>query len=93
MREIEEACNIEEGTSVLNKTNLPMKKGDPSISLERQVRIAAGLLVFLGTLTGLTVSTWYFIITLFVGTGLAFSGITNTCGMAVVLTKCPWNRS
>jgi hypothetical protein len=28
----------------------------------------------------------------FIGAGLMFSGITDTCGMAVVLGRMPWNQ-
>ena len=28
----------------------------------------------------------------FVGAGLMFAGITDTCGMAMVLAKMPWNQ-
>jgi hypothetical protein len=38
------------------------------------------------------VSPWFFILSAFVGTGLLFAGLTNTCGMAMMLSKMPWNR-
>jgi hypothetical protein len=28
----------------------------------------------------------------FVGAGLMFAGITDTCGMAMILARMPWNQ-
>ena len=86
-----DAVNVEGGTAAWNDANLPIVKGKQSISIERQVRISAGVLVLIGSLTGLIVSPYFFAIPLFVGAGLLFSGITDTCGMALVLARCPWN--
>ena len=61
------------------------------ISLERQVRIAAGALVALGVVLGHVVTPYFFLLSLFVGCGLMFSGVTDTCGMALVLARAPWN--
>jgi len=66
--------------------------GGNAISIERQVRIAAGLLVFFGVLLGVWVHPGFLAISAFVGAGLAFAGITDTCGMAMMLAKMPWNR-
>ncbi len=63
----------------------------PPISLERQVRIVAGAVTALGALLGLFVHPLYSIIPFFVGGGLVFAGMTDRCGMALVLTKAPWN--
>lgn len=65
--------------------------GHSPISLERQVRIVAGVVTFAGALLGLLVHPLYSIIPLFVGGGLVFAGVTDRCGMALVLTKAPWN--
>lgn len=63
-----------------------------SFSLERQVRIAAGAFAATGSLLGLMVHPLFTIIPLFVGGGLIFAGITDRCGMALILTKAPWNK-
>ena len=62
------------------------------ISLDRLVQITAGSLILLGTLLGAFVSPWCLLLSGFVGAGLAFAGITNTCGMAMLLAKLPYNR-
>ncbi len=62
------------------------------ISLERQVRIAAGALVVLGTLFGLFADRAFFAVPLVIGGGLVFAGITDRCGLALLIAKAPWNR-
>lgn len=62
------------------------------MSIERQVRIGAGSLVVLGILLSWFVSSSWIALSLFVGLGLIFAGVTNTCGMAMVLGKMPWNN-
>lgn len=63
------------------------------IPLERQVRIAAGGFAAVGALLALLVSPIFAIIPLFVGCGLVYAGVTDRCGLALVLTKMPWNKS
>ena len=62
------------------------------MSLERQVRIAAGFLALLGALLGFFVHPNYFGLYAFVGAGLMFAGITDTCGMAMLIARMPWNQ-
>jgi rhodanese-related sulfurtransferase len=62
------------------------------LPLERQVRIAAGLFIAIGSLLALFVHSVFAVIPLFVGCGLIFAGITDRCGLALVLTKAPWNK-
>jgi len=62
------------------------------IALERQVRIAAGSLVFLGVVLGLLWTPWAFALSAFVGAGLVFSGVTDTCGMGLLLSKLWFNQ-
>lgn len=64
----------------------------PMISLVRQVRIAAGALVILGVILGLTVHIGFLRLSAFVGAGLMFSGITDSCTMGMLIAKAPWNR-
>jgi rhodanese-related sulfurtransferase len=62
------------------------------ISLMRQVQIVAGFLVFTGTVLGAFVSPWFLILSGFVGAGLVFAGVTNTCAMGMLLAKLPYNQ-
>ena len=56
------------------------------------VAIAAGLLVLLGVLLGFLAHPALFGLSAFVGAGLVFAGITDFCGMGLLLAKMPWNR-
>lgn len=83
---------VEGGTQAAIQANVPVNRGKGSISLERQVRIAAGSLVFIGTALGYYINPAFFIIPAVVGAGLTFAGITDTCGMGMMLSKCTWNQ-
>lgn len=61
-------------------------------SMERQVRMAAGSLVLAGATLGFLVHYWFWLLSAGVGAGLVFSAATDTCGMAAVLARMPWNR-
>jgi rhodanese-related sulfurtransferase len=75
------------------KANLPVTLGhSKAISLERQVRIVAGSLVFIGVLLGWFVHRGFFGLSAFVGAGLVFAGVTDFCGMGLILLRLPWNR-
>jgi hypothetical protein len=66
--------------------------GRQHMSLERQVRIAAGGLGAVGALLALTVHVAFAALPLLIGGGLVYSGITDWCGMGMLLAKMPWNR-
>jgi rhodanese-related sulfurtransferase len=61
-------------------------------ALERQVRLIAGLLGFMGVLLAVAVSRWWLLLSGFVGCGLVFAGCTGFCPMGEVLARLPWNR-
>ncbi len=84
--------NVEGGTKAWEAAGLPVVREKKAISLERQVRVVAGLLVMLGAVLGLLVAPHFIAVAAFVGAGLVFAGITDTCGMAMLLAKMPWNR-
>lgn len=86
------AVCVEGGTQAWEQAGLPVVRGKKAVSLERQVRIAAGALVVLFTLLGAFVSPYFLILSGFIGAGLVFAGITDTCGMAALLARMPWNR-
>ena len=83
---------VEGGTEAWAAANLPVVRGKSVMSLERQVRIIAGLLVLTGVVLGFTVHPYWFGLAGFVGAGLTFAGITDTCMMGMMVAKCPWNR-
>lgn len=84
--------NVEGGTLACELAGLPVVRGKKAISLERQVRIAAGSLVLLGLALGWWVHPVLLALSAFVGAGLVFAGVTDTCGMGMLLARMPWNR-
>lgn len=87
-----DAVNVEGGTSAWDAAGLPVVRGQKTMSLERQVRIAAGTLVLLGAVLALLVHPYFVALSGFVGAGLIFAGVTDTCGMGLMLARMPWNR-
>lgn len=86
------AVSIEGGTTAWEKAGLPVVRGRKTISLERQVRILAGSLVVLGIGLGWFVHPLFFLLSAFIGSGLVFAGLTDSCGMGMLLAKMPWNQ-
>lgn len=84
--------NVEGGTQAWEAAGLPVVRGRSAISLERQVRIAAGSLVVLGSALGYFVNPVWIGLAAFVGAGLVFAGVTDTCGMGLLLARMPWNQ-
>lgn len=85
--------NVEGGTDAWVAAGLPVVRGASGvISLERQVRIGAGLLTLAGAVLALTVHVGFAAIPAFIGAGLIFAGVTDWCGMGLLLAKAPWNR-
>jgi rhodanese-related sulfurtransferase len=83
---------VEGGTVAWEQAGLPVARGKKAVSLERQVRIAAGALVVLGAALGFFVHPYFIALSAFVGAGLVFAGVTDTCGMGLLLARMPWNQ-
>lgn len=96
----EKVVSVEGGTAACEAAGLPVIRGRKAMSLERQVRIAAGALVATGAALAAfgpdTPMNWRAIgagLAGFVGCGLVFAGVTDTCGMAMLLARMPWNQA
>jgi rhodanese-related sulfurtransferase len=61
-------------------------------SLERQVRLGAGVLILIGILLTVVVNEAWIIVPTFIGAGLTFAGTTNICMMGNLLARMPWNQ-
>ena len=60
-------------------------------ALERQVRFVAGLFVLIGFVSSF-IHPYFIGISVFIGAGLTFSAVTDTCTMGMILAKMPWNK-
>jgi len=74
------------------KEKLGVIKGVGGISIERQVRASAGILVLLGILLAFFVHPGFIAITIFVSCGLIYSGLSDNCLMGMLLMKLPYNK-
>lgn len=84
---------IEGGIEALKSAGIALAEGETKVwAMDRQVRMGAGAMVLLGVLGSWWVHPNFIYLSLFVSCGLIFSAVTNTCGMALMLAKCPWNR-
>ncbi|MXM67391.1 DUF2892 domain-containing protein [Streptomyces sp. HUCO-GS316] len=90
------AATLEGGTSAWETAGRPVERPATARArapwpMDRQVRLTAGTLVFLGFVAGLAWPPAHWLSGL-VGAGLLLSGVTNTCGMAALLSRLPHNR-
>ncbi|MCC9602997.1 rhodanese-like domain-containing protein [Stieleria sp. JC731] len=88
----DDVVSVDGGTKAWEQAGLPVVRGKKMMSLERQVRIAAGFLVLVGVILALTVHEYFIGLSAFVGAGLMFAGITDTCAMGMMIAKMPWNQ-
>jgi rhodanese-related sulfurtransferase len=88
----EDAVVVEGGTAAWIDAKLPVTRGSGVIGLERQVRIVAGSFVLLGVILSYFVHPYFIGLSAFVGAGLIFAGISDWCGMGLLLAKAPWNQ-
>jgi rhodanese-related sulfurtransferase len=84
--------NVEGGTMAWDQAGYPVVRGKKAVSLERQVRICAGFMSLLGGVLAIAIHPYWAGLSAFVGAGLMFAGITDTCGMAMILARMPWNQ-
>ena len=83
---------LEGGTNAWLQAGLPVVASVKTRwSLERQVRLGAGLLVLAGAVLALAVNPNWLYLSAFVGLGLTFAGLTDICPMGIALGKMPWN--
>ena len=81
------------GTAACAQCGQPLDKiSNGVISIERQTRIAAGTLVLSGVLLGAYVDPAFYGLSGFIGAGLIFAGLTDWCGMGLLIAKAPWNK-
>lgn len=69
----------------------PLVRGRKRWELERQIRLVAGVLILAGAFGSLLVPALLGV-AIFVGAGLTFAAISNTCVMGVALSRLPYNR-
>jgi rhodanese-related sulfurtransferase len=90
---LNELVVLEGGTAAWTRAGLPLVRATATRwALERQVRLAAGVITAIGAALAITVDPVWALVPLGTGAGLTFAGLTNVCGMAALLGRMPWNR-
>jgi rhodanese-related sulfurtransferase len=85
---------LDGGLDAWKKAGLPTRvNAKAPLELMRQVQMAAGGLILLGGLLGVTIHPGFWGLSAFVGAGLFVAGATGFCGMARLLLLAPWNRA
>jgi NADPH-dependent 2,4-dienoyl-CoA reductase/sulfur reductase-like enzyme/rhodanese-related sulfurtransferase len=79
---------VDGGLQAWKSAGFQVERQKGPLPIMRQVQIVAGSLAFIGGL--IPPLRWFAII---VGAGLVFAGVSGTCGMAILLSKLPWNKS
>jgi rhodanese-related sulfurtransferase len=84
---------VEGGTLACEQAGLPVVRGKRMLlSIERQTRIAIGLGVLVFSLLGYFVDPAFVFGAAFFGAGLLVAGITDWCGLALLISRMPWNQ-
>jgi Protein of unknown function (DUF2892) len=85
---------LEGGTNAWIQAGLPLVSSVKTRwSLERQVRLGAGMLVVTGAVLAFVANPYWLVLSGFVGLGLTFAGLTDICPMAEMLGRMPWNSN
>lgn len=85
--------NLEGGIQAWKAAGLPVASADKKVfPLMQQVQLAIGTGVLTGAVLSLTVHPYWVFLSAFFGAGLVFAGSTGWCGLAILLSKMPWNQ-
>jgi len=82
---------LEGGMGAWSGAGLPVRVTKARWTLERQVRLVAGSIVLVSILLSIAFP-WTRFIGGFIGAGLTFAALSNTCAMGMLLAKLPYNR-
>jgi rhodanese-related sulfurtransferase len=86
--------NLEGGLEAWKSAGQPVSRPERKVfPLMRQVQIAVGGCVLLGSVLAMTVDPRWVWLCAFFGAGFLFAGITGFCGLALILAKAPWNNA
>ena len=87
-----ELVNVDGGLLAWDAAGFSTKAITNRMPLMRQVMLSAGALVILAHVLASVYNPNFIYLSLFVGIGMAFAGLTGWCGMAFLLAKMPWNK-
>ncbi|KSU63070.1 rhodanese-like domain-containing protein [Arthrobacter sp. NIO-1057] len=91
--QIESGSVLDGGISAWEKSGGAVVRGTQRWAMDRQVRMTAGSLVLLGFIGSKLASPKLGYLSAAIGAGLVYSAASNSCAMASVLSKMPWNKA
>ena len=83
--------NVEGGLLAWEESGFVTQSYTNRLPIMRQIQIAAGSLVLLGYVLSVALLPEFIYLSVFVGVGLMFAGLTGWCGMSYLLARMPWN--
>ena len=89
---VDRLTHVEGGVSEWALHYPTIKQKSHGVSIMRQVQIIVGFFVLIGAILAHIWSPNYIWLSAFFGAGLLFAGLTNTCALAAVLIRMPWNK-
>lgn len=90
----EDSVSLEGGIAAWQAAGLPViGNAGPRLSIFRQVQMIVGAMVALLVAAGFAGLTAAFAVAGIMGAMLAFAGATGWCGLAMLLSRMPWNRA
>ncbi len=85
--------NLEGGILAWKVAGLPVAtRGRRVFPRMQQVQLTIGIGVLTGVILSKTVNPNWACLSAFFGAGLIFAGSTGWCGLAILMSKMPWNR-
>ncbi|MGP5690438.1 rhodanese-like domain-containing protein [Glutamicibacter ardleyensis] len=90
--QLETGSVLEGGIAAYEKSGGEVVRGTQRWAMDRQVRMTAGSLVLLGFIGSKLISPKAGYLSAAIGAGLAYSAASNSCAMASMLSKMPWNK-
>ncbi len=82
---------LEGGMMAWERAGGRVNRGTAKWDIERQVRLVAGSIVLAAIVVSIWVPAARFVAG-FIGAGLTFAALSNTCAMGMMLSKLPYNR-
>jgi rhodanese-related sulfurtransferase len=84
---------LDGGVLAWEAKGLPLQRTERVVlPLMRQVQLTIGLLALTGSILAMTVHKNFALLPAFLGCGLTLAGSTGWCGLAILLSKMPWNK-
>lgn len=89
---LESASVLAGGTAAYADAGGDVVRGKKRWAMDRQVRMTAGSLVLLGFIASKLIHPKLGYLSAAIGAGLTYSAASNSCAMASMLSKMPWNQ-